>query len=125
MLTLISMFTVNAYAEPAIVFEGDLCFVGFYPNYPDQTDGFALLGNKLHATQANSGNETTPFAPGQVTCQGNDDLGLEKPAVVRAPCVVFGTPLGDIFTERGIVAASPSGNWSAQCIFNKDTGRQN
>jgi hypothetical protein len=126
-LCLVSMFTMNAYAEPAIVVEGDICYVGFYPNYPDNfDDGFELLGDKVHATVAVSGNENTPFAPAKVTCQGHHDAPLRGAAVVRVPCVVFDTPdFGTIATERGMVALTPSGNWTAQCMFSKDTESQN
>ena len=131
-LTLVSVFTMNAYAEPAIVFEGDICYVEFDPDPsldPDVEPGsslIGLLGDKVHATVAVSGNNETFFAPGIVTCQGYDDFGLERAVVVRLPCIVFDTPgFGTIVTENGMVALAPSGNWTAQCMFRKATGRQN
>ena len=73
------MLTMNAYAELAVVFEGDICYVEFdpYPSLdPDVEPGgsmFGLLGDKVQATVANSGNNETPAAPAKVTCQGYID----------------------------------------------------
>ena len=127
------MLTMNAYAEPAVVFEGDICYVEFdpYPSLdPDVEPGgsmFGLLGDKVQATVANSGNNETPAAPAKVTCQGYIDAGLvERAAVVRLPCIVFNTPdFGTIVTENGMFAVTPSGKWAAHCMFSKATGRQN
>ena len=129
-LTLVSVFTINAYAEPAIVVEGELCYVEFDPDPDsDPTPGegvIGLLGDTVHATVAVSGNNETPFAPAKVTCQGHYDFGFERAAVGRLPCIVFDTPdFGTIVTENGMVAIAPSGNWTAQCMFRKATGRQN
>jgi hypothetical protein len=131
-LCLVSVFTMNAYAEPAIVFEGDVCYVEFDPDPdldPEVEPGssyLGLLGDKVHATVAVSGNNETPFTPAKVTCQGLHDFPIERAAVVRLPCIVFNTPnFGTIVTENGIVALTPSGGWTAQCMFSKDTGRQN
>jgi hypothetical protein len=124
-VSLVSVFTMSAYAEPAVVIEGDECAVGFFPNFPDPTGGDVFIGTKVHAVAATSGNNTYPNAPGKVNCSGQHDQQLDQAVLIREPCVVFGTPYGDIFTEQGMLVASPSGKWTAQCIFHIDPGPQN
>ena len=117
-LTLLSVFTMNAYAEPAIVFQEDLCAVELIV---DEGDPVVLIGDKLQATVSNSGsNVTPPSNPSKVTCQGHHTEVLEAATLQRTPCVVLGTPYGDVFTEDGKTVFTPSGNWTTQCMFRKE-----
>ena len=112
-LCLVPVFTVNAYAEPAIIFNEDFCEVVLLP---PEAAPIPLTGDKLQAVVANS---STPFLPGKFTCQGYHNEFLEFAIVQRAPCFIPGTPFGDIFTEDGKVVFTPSGNWTALCKFKK------
>ena len=119
---LVSLFTVNAHAEPAILFDGDLCFLVLLP---PEADPVPLTGDKLHVTVAVSGNNETPLNPATYTCQGYHSETLESAIVQRAPCFIPDTPFGDVFTEDGKAVFTPGGNWTAQCKFRKATGAQN
>ena len=122
-ISAISLLSMQASAAPAIVGDGDVCYITL--DLPDIGEAL-FIGDKVHGVSAVSGNDATPFAPGTITCQGHTDFGLERAYVQRAPCVVFGVPdFGDLFTEDGMIAATPSGKWSAQCKFRKATGPQN
>ena len=122
-VSVISLFSIQATSAPAIVGDGDICYIAL--DLPDFGPVF-FLGNKTQGVAAVSGNDTTPFAPGKITCQGQNDFGFERAYVEKAPCVVFGVPdFGDLFTEDGMVAITPSGKWSAQCMYRKDTSPQN
>jgi hypothetical protein len=110
-LCLVSVFTVNAHAEPAIIFNEDLCTVVLLP--PGE-EPIPLIGDKLQAVVANS---STPFLPGKFTCQGHHSEPLEFAIVQRAPCFIPGTSFGDLFTENGKTVFTPGGNWTAQCMF--------
>lgn len=121
-LCLVSVFTMKVSAEPAILFEGDLCFLVLLP--PDAPP-VPLTGDKLHVTVAVSGNNETPFNPATYTCQGNHSQPLESAIVQRAPCFIPDTPFGDVFTEDGKSVFTPGGKWTAQCHFRKATGAQN
>jgi hypothetical protein len=115
-LTLLSVFTLNAYAEPAIVFQGDLCAVMLIP---DGGDPIVLVGDKFQANVSNSGSDV-PSNPAKMTCQGHHVEVLEAAILQRTPCVVIGTPYGDVFTEDGKTVFTPGGNWTAQCMFRKE-----
>jgi len=116
-LTLVSVFTVNAYAEPAIVFKGELCVVALLP---DGEAPIVLTGDKYQAIAANAGRGDTPVLPGKFTCQGHHEVPLEYAVVQRQPCFIPGTPYGDLFTEDGMAVFAPSGEWTAQCMFKNE-----
>jgi hypothetical protein len=121
-LCLASIFTMNTYAEPAIVFQGDLCVVVLLP---PEAEPVVLIGDKLHVTLAVSGNNEVPLAPTTVTCQGNHSELLEFAIIQRAPCFIPDTPFGDVFTEDGKAVFTPGGNWTAQCKFRRPKGGNN
>ena len=111
-----SVITMNAYAEPAIVFQGDLCAVVLLP---DGGAPITLVGDKFQAIVSNSGSEV-PSPPSKVTCQGHHVEVLAAATLQRTPCVVLGTPYWDVFTEDGKTVFTPSGLWTAQCMFKKE-----
>jgi hypothetical protein len=110
----VSVFTMNAYAEPAIVFKGEECVVVLLP--PD-ADPIVLIGDKLQATVATAGRGDTPLNPAKLTCQGRHDFPLEYAVVQRQPCFLPDTPYGDLLTENGMAVFAPSGEWTAKCMF--------
>jgi hypothetical protein len=113
-LCLVSMFTMSAYAEPAIIFQGDLCVVVLLP---PNAEPIVLEGNKLQATVAVAGRGEFPLQPAKLTCQGRHDFPLEHAILQRQPCFLPETPFGDLFTENGKAVFTPNGNWTAQCMF--------
>ena len=113
-LTLVSVFTMNAYAEPAIIFKGEECVVVLLP--PD-AEPIVLIGDKLQATVAVAGRGEFPLIPAKLTCQGQHVYPLEYAMVQRQPCFLPDTPFGDLLTENGMAVFTPSGKWTAQCMF--------
>ncbi|MFC1579022.1 hypothetical protein ACFL3Y_01385 [Pseudomonadota bacterium] len=114
-VTLISVFAMSSYAEPAIVFEGEECIVALLPT-PDAIP-LVVIGDKYQAVAANAGRGDNPLVPGKLTCQGSHTVPLEHAVVQRQPCFVAVSPLGPLFTEDGRIVITPSGNWSALCKF--------
>ena len=89
---------------------------------PADAEPIVLTGNKLQATVASAGRGETPLNPAKLTCQGNHDYPLEYAMVQRQPCFLPGTPYGDLFTENGRAVFTPSGKWTAQCMFKNAKG---
>lgn len=116
MLCLVSILTMNAFAEPAILFKGEFCVVVL----PESEDEI-LEGNKLQVAVANAGQGDPVVGenllPARYTCQGQHSKPLGHADVVRQPCFIPGTPFGDLFTENGRVIFTPAGNWTAVCKF--------
>ena len=117
MLCLVYMLTMNAYAEPAILFKAEECVVVF----PDNDEPIVLIGDKLQVAVANAGRgdpvvgET--LLPARYTCKGQHFEPLDHAIVLRQPCFIPETPFGDLFTENGRVVFTPAGNWTAVCKF--------
>ena len=118
-LCLLTLLSANAQSEPAIVFQGDLCAVVLLP---PEAPPIQLFGDKLQATVAVSGGSPFPLPPAKVTCQGHHSEPLDYAIVQRAPCFLPGTPFGDLLTENGKAVFTPSGNWTAQCMFKRPKG---
>jgi hypothetical protein len=116
MLCLVSMLTMNAFAEPAILFKGDFCVVVLPGDSP-----IILEGNKLQVAVANAGRGDPVVGenllPARYTCQGQHSEQLDHAKVIRQPCFLPGTPFDDLFTENGRVVYTPAGNWTAVCKF--------
>lgn len=116
MLCLVAMLSINAQAEPAILFKGDFCVVVFPGDPP-----IVLEGNKLQVAVANAGRGDASIGenllPAQYTCKGLHNMSLDHAEVQRQPCFIPGTPFGDLYTENGRVVYSPAGRWTAVCKF--------
>ena len=124
-LTLLSVFTMNVYAERATVFKlGESCN-GFVPNGESETGLPPLAGSvdwigDLHAVGRDAGLETFPGS-GKLTCNGYHGSELDHATIGKGyNCFIVSADQTQLFiTTDSITVASPSGEVMASCQFKK------
>jgi hypothetical protein len=124
-LCLVSMFTMNAYAAPAVVFRLDDSCGGFVPNGDSETGFPPLEGSvgwrgDVHLVGRDAGLETFPGS-GKVTCNGYHESELDHANIGKGfQCQIPSADQTQLFiTFDSILVASPSGEAMISCQFKK------
>ena len=125
MLTLVSVFAVNTYAEPAVVFRADGSCSGYVPNGESETGLPPLEGSEgwigdIHIVGRDAGLEIFPGS-GKTTCRGHHYSELDRAHIGKGfECFVPSADGTQLFiTLDSILVASPSGEAVISCQFKK------
>jgi hypothetical protein len=113
-VSLLFVATMNANADAAFVFRGELCFPTFIPEEGDPID---LIGDQTQGVAVDAGFDRGVFNAGKATCQGFHEVPLERAQIQRGACFFPASPLGPLFTENGRLVMSPDGSFTLFCRF--------
>jgi hypothetical protein len=122
LISIISFISVQASAEPAVVVRVDGFCEGFIPDPADPVNKppLGFWTGDAHIVGRDAGGETFPGS-GKLTCQGYHDVTLERSLVSKGFTCFIPNQAGTLLyiTENTIQVATPSGNVSANCNFDK------
>jgi hypothetical protein len=119
-LSLVSQFSMNSYAEPATIFRGDNTCGGFVPNGDSDTGlpSEVYWDGDVHIVARDAGVETFPGS-GKLTCKGHHYEILGNAHIGKGFVCFIHTEDKQYITTDSITVASPSGEIITSCQFKK------